>query len=183
MTPIAEPVSDITVLSVKVEAYSPTVDGSEPCANYPASRCPHEARVILKTNALCVPHGFDLKPKFMTRVSWPASFPVDADFIVNKEFNTPLDTGESGVNLGFRARSRGQPNPYVATTGVTDVPFIVTIERLLFGTIPGSILPLIGFILAGAVTVGSFANQIVFPGILELARQAEEESHSNSKQE
>ncbi|KIO31778.1 hypothetical protein M407DRAFT_19291 [Tulasnella calospora MUT 4182] len=167
---------DTTVISMQVTPYEPRPDDTDPCASFNESDCPFVTNLVLDAEAFCTSFEYGSKTKFMTRVSWPASFPVDPDFIVHEE----SISGSSKVGLSLRARNRGRRNPYVAPSESTGepkpVPFIMTVERLLLGSVPGSMLPLIGVLAAGAAAMVWFANVVLMPSLLTLAAKAEEEA-------
>ncbi|KAG8904522.1 hypothetical protein FRC01_008691 [Tulasnella sp. 417] len=159
-----------------VDPFEPGSGDTDPCASLNEPDCPFRTNLVLDAEAFCASFGYDSTTKFMARVSWPASFPVDPDIVIHQQ---PMN-GQSSVGLALRARNRGRQNPYVAPPTLTGqpipAPFIMTVERLLLGALPGSMLPLVAFLVVGVAVLVWFANVTLLPSLFMLAAKAEEEA-------
>ncbi|RDX50565.1 hypothetical protein OH76DRAFT_1455413 [Lentinus brumalis] len=151
---------------------TPITNVCEPITAASPGKCPHEQWVSL---------GLDHPAwvsylKFTLRVSWPASHP--ADFYIDtytpealarlvhgdraSDYVQPAGQGTRRMFARIRVVSGGVLTPGVSHNATLQpVPFIVTVEPLLFGVLPGSVIPTVACLLF----VGLAAGLLVFPRV------------------
>ncbi|KAL1692555.1 hypothetical protein GGG16DRAFT_112085 [Schizophyllum commune] len=79
---------------------------------------------------------------FTVRISSPASAPADFNLAI---FDSALPNALSRTKLArVRARHIGVSASYAAATGIEPASFVITMEPLLLGVLPQSVLPFLG---------------------------------------
>ncbi|RPD64738.1 hypothetical protein L227DRAFT_649908 [Lentinus tigrinus ALCF2SS1-6] len=157
----------VSVLPAPVD--TPIADVCEPVTAASLGKCPHELWLSLGLDE----SAWSSFSKFTLRVSSPASHPTD--FYVNIYTPEALaklaygdraseHTSPPGANfrrMFARIRLVNGALPAQRNATIQPVPFIVTVEPLLFGVLPGSVIPIVACLLF----VGLAAGFLVFPRV------------------
>ncbi|KAI0756203.1 hypothetical protein C8Q80DRAFT_15231 [Daedaleopsis nitida] len=160
--------------------------------------CPHEVWLALGLDdARWAAHA-----SFTLRVSWPASMP--ADFYIdlyepaalvrlvhapNASLPTPTSSSSAQAHAGQAQTRQQYARIRVVSTGVRPAPaspldalsgehvsFVVTLEPLLFGVLPMSLLPTVGLISVVALLAAVFVFPRVHGRLAALAERVRAQS-------
>ncbi|KAI0696023.1 hypothetical protein C8T65DRAFT_583767 [Cerioporus squamosus] len=153
---------------------TPIATMCEPVSAASLGKCPHEQWVSIGLDdPAWMPYS-----KFTLRVSWPASHPADffidtytpeglAELVYGDRASDYITAADQDTRRRMLARIRlvsgGVLMPAALQKNATlqSVPFIVTVEPLLLGVLPGSVIPTVACILL----VGLAARILVFPPV------------------
>ncbi|KAH9934082.1 uncharacterized protein BXZ73DRAFT_100920 [Epithele typhae] len=158
-------------------------DVCEPATLDSLGACPHELWLALGTDA----PPWDGFTKFTLRISWPATSPADfhIDTFAPDELVQRLRAPHlAHVRLAARGRTRRRfARVRVVSTGVLTpsadgaharrarepVSFVVRVEPLYFGVLPGSVVPVVLLLLAVAAAAGFVVRPVVQRRLEEVA--------------
>ncbi|PIL31229.1 hypothetical protein GSI_05927 [Ganoderma sinense ZZ0214-1] len=163
-------------------------DVCEPVEDSSFGECPHELWLSLGTDE----DSWAAYTKFTLRISWPASSPADfyidtyspeslGRFAYGRDSSQLREASHAPLTRRAYARIRvvstGVLTPSHAHRFSTPDPvlFMVAVEPLHFGVLPGSVVPTIFAIVAVAAVAGAFVVPFVTKHLIPVADDVKEE--------